>query len=221
MRENNFAYLLVALTLFLVGEPVMSYMEIIPESFESPILIIALLAIGVWSLSDSKKTLRMGLTLAGVGIAMNVLALYFDALPYRLLSLLTLFLFLALAVQRSFVQVTFSNKLDVNRIYGAICIYLLLGVLWSVAYFALYIVSPDAFAGAVSPEEASGAGQWVYYSFVTLTTLGYGDILPISPPARALAYAEAIFGVFYMAIVVAMVVSAYTAEYQKDNQKKN
>jgi len=215
MKNNNFAYLLVALTLFLVGEPILSYAEIIPESFETPILIIALLAIGVWSLADSRKTLRIGLAIAGAGIVMNILALYFDALPFRVLSLLTLFVFLALAVQRAFVQVTFSNKLDVNRIYGAICIYLLLGVLWSVAYFGMHIASPEAFAGAASPEETTGAGQWVYYSFVTLTTLGYGDILPISPAARALAYAEAIIGVFYMAIVVAMVVSAYTAEYQK------
>ena len=215
MKNNNFAYLLVALTLFLVGETILSYAEIIPENLETPILFIALLAIGVWSLTDSKKTLRIGLAIASAGIVMNILALYFDALPFRVLSLLTLFVFLALAVQRAFMQVAFSNKLDVNRIYGAICIYLLLGVLWSVAYFAMHILSPDSFAGAASPDEAKGAGQWVYYSFVTLTTLGYGDILPVSPAARALAYSEAIFGVFYMAIVVAMVVSAYTAEFQK------
>ena len=203
--------------MFLVGEPILTYADIIPESLEAPILIILLLAIGVWSLTDSKKTLRIGLAIAAAGIVMSVLALYFDALPYKLLSLLTLFVFLALAVQRAFIQVTFSNKLDVNRIYGAICIYLLLGVLWSVAYFGMHLIHPGSFAGAASPEDAAGAGQWVYYSFVTLTTLGYGDILPISPAARALAYAEAIFGVFYMAIVVAMVVSAYATEYQKDD----
>ena len=215
MKNNNFAYLLVALALFLVGEPILSYAEIIPNNLETPILFIALLAIGVWSLTNSKKTLRTGLAIATVGIVMNILALYFDALPFKALSLLTLFVFLALAVQQAFMQVAFTNKLDVNRIYGAICIYLLLGVLWSVAYFAMHLLNPDSFAGAASPDEATGAGQWVYYSFVTLTTLGYGDILPVSPAARALAYAEAIFGVFYMAIVVAMVVSAYTAEFQK------
>ena len=63
-----------------------------------------------------------------------------------------------------------------------------------------------------------GAFQWIYCSFVTLTTPGYGDILPISPGARALAYAEAVFGVFYMATLVAMLVGAYAAQMQKRDE---
>lgn len=102
-----------------------------------------------------------------------------------------------------------------NRIYGAICVYLLLGVTWSIMYGTLHVGNPDAFSGTVLKNTRDPNGQWIHFSFVSLTTLGCGEILPISPGARALAYSEAIIGVFYMATLVAMLVSGYTAARQK------
>ena len=214
MKEDNFVYMLIALVLFLVGQPVLGYLHIIPDALEMPIASILLLGIGVWSLADSKVTFRIGMTFALLGIVASVVAAYNEQTTYKLLSVAALFCFLLLSTRSAFIQIAFGEKLNLNRLLGAVCVYLLLGALWSTLYSSLHQVSPESFSGAVSTE--AGAGQWVYYSFVTLTTLGYGDILPVSPAARALAYAEAIIGVFYMAVLVAMLVSAYAADRQKD-----
>ena len=93
------------------------------------------------------------------------------------------------------------------RIVAAICAYLLLGLLWAEAYQAL---------GAVYGPVLNTAGEttyneYVYFSFVTLTTLGYGDILPVHEGARALAYLEAVTGVLYLATLVARLVALHIA----------
>ena len=61
--------------------------------------------------------------------------------------------------------------------------------------------------------------EWLYFSFVTMTTLGYGDLLPVSATARAMAYMQAVFGQLYVAILVAGLVSAYISARQSGNEK--
>ena len=91
-----------------------------------------------------------------------------------------------------------------QRIEGAIAVYVLLGLTWAQAYELLALLDPGAFAGAVGRQTSP---SWVYYSFVTLTTMGYGDITPLNPVARSLAILEALTGQLYLAILVARLVS--------------
>jgi hypothetical protein len=88
-----------------------------------------------------------------------------------------------------------------HRIQGAVAVLLLLGLVWANAYELLYLIHPDAFSGAVG--NAPGAPTWIYYSFVTLTTMGYGDITPVHPIARSLAISEALSGQLYIAVTLA------------------
>ena len=97
-----------------------------------------------------------------------------------------------------------SGPITTRRIEGAIAVYLLLGFTWAHAYELVVLWHPGAFTGAV---EARGSLQWMYYSFVTLTTMGYGDIMPVHPLARALAVLEALTGQLYLAIMLARLVS--------------
>jgi hypothetical protein len=76
----------------------------------------------------------------------------------------------------------------------------------------VYRVAPDTFAGVAH----GGAGNFIYFSFVTLATLGYGDITPVSPLVRTAAYLEAIVGQLYVAVLVASLVSRHvTSEDQR------
>jgi hypothetical protein len=88
------------------------------------------------------------------------------------------------------VQTLREGPVTVHRIQGAIAAYLLLGVIWAHAYALLALLRPGAFSGAFSPTD--GPRGWFYFSFVTLTTAGYGDILPVHPLARSLANLEAV-----------------------------
>ena len=97
------------------------------------------------------------------------------------------------------------GSVSYQRIVGAIAGYVLLGLAWASAYELVALGDPGAFSGATVSQ--GGMRSLVYYSFVTLTTMGYGDIAPIHPIARSLAVAEALTGQLYIAIVLARLVT--------------
>jgi hypothetical protein len=110
-----------------------------------------------------------------------------------------------------------SRRGTQETIAGAVCVYLFLGILWADAYAILEIVEPGTIAfpesdlsgGDGTRDVRELTGNLIYYSLVTISTLGYGDIVPLTGPARSLAVMEAITGQFYIAILVAWLVSLY------------
>jgi len=211
-KENNFAYLLIALIIFLVILPILDDFDLAQGKLGHLIGFSTLLVIGVWSLQGAGKIFRIGMTLVIVGMIFNFLAYASDDVSYVHITVTLVFAFLILATLTALKQVLFAHKLDRNRLYGALCVYLMLGVIWALAYASLNSVSPSAFEGVGDVQGSPWSVQWLYYSFVTLTTLGYGDILPVSGTARVLAYSEAVLGVFYMAVLVAGLVGAHLSE---------
>jgi hypothetical protein len=98
-----------------------------------------------------------------------------------------------------------------DRILGAIALYILIGVVWAEAYQLVNVRVPGAYAGIAHDGAPPDRSIWVYFSFVTLTTLGYGDITPVAHSARSLAILEALIGQLYPAIVLARLVSLHVA----------
>ena len=90
-----------------------------------------------------------------------------------------------------------------QRLEGAVAAYLLFGLAWAAAYEWAARYDPSAFQGA----SAESSQQWIYYSFVTISSTGYGDILPVHPITRSLAIAEAISGQLYIAIMISRLVA--------------
>jgi len=91
------------------------------------------------------------------------------------------------------------------------CVYLILGVFGAVLYFLLETVLPGSFAGLDDYDENLWFWRLLYFSFVTLSTLGYGDITPANAFSESMAYLEAIVGQFYIAVLVASLVGMYIA----------
>jgi hypothetical protein len=106
---------------------------------------------------------------------------------------------------------------------GALCVYLLIGLVWAFLFMLLESVHPGSFqlgAGATTAANPGHPGPaylslFLYFSFVTLSTVGYGDILPLTGPARGLAALEGIIGQFYMAVLVARFVGLYIVHSQR------
>ncbi len=134
-----------------------------------------------------------------IGVVLELLHLYY-------LHLILLFCFYLWAIWLAGRQVLFTGAVDVNRIVGAICIYLLMGLIWALMYLFIAQAIPGSFNGVEQLVWYDNFANVAYYSFVTLTTLGYGDISPVAPIARFLVYMEAVVGVFYMAILVASLI---------------
>jgi hypothetical protein len=109
------------------------------------------------------------------------------------------------------------NRVTANTIVGAICVYLLLAHVFGLVYFALELQAPGSIMGAALQPVAAGGKQrfylhqFLYFSVITLTTLGYGDMMPASPIARSLVMLEAMLGQFFLAVFVARFVGALGA----------
>ena len=126
----------------------------------------------------------------------------------NILDLVLMLAFFCGAAYRSSLQVLFSGKVDGNIIVGSVAIFLLLGLIWATLYLVALEFSPTAFNGIGPRSWTDNFPAASYFSYVTLTTLGYGDISPAEPLSRVLVYLEGITGVFYMAIVVASLMGA-------------
>jgi len=111
------------------------------------------------------------------------------------------------------VQIFRAGRVTHVRIQGAIAVYLLFGVAWAHAYHVVGILHQNAFTAPSG--ELSLPSDWIYFSFVTLTTVGYGDITPVVPIARTLAIGEALVGQLYLAIMVARLVAMELVFWQQ------
>jgi len=100
-----------------------------------------------------------------------------------------------------------AERIFIDEIIGTFNIYLIMGYVWSYIYILVELVSPGSFHPP-TPEDALGI-RFIYFSFITLTTVGFGDTVPVSPMAQMLVIFEAIMGQFYVAVVVAYLVSMY------------
>ena len=101
-----------------------------------------------------------------------------------------------------------EGPITIFRVEGAIVVYLLLGVMWSTAYVMVELVSPGAFQFRTPYQDIHALeSKLIYFSMVTLSTVGYGDITPIHPVGRALAQLEALTGQLFPAILIARLVS--------------
>ncbi len=123
---------------------------------------------------------------------------------YFFFSALALGCFAAVVLKRVFE----AGPVTRHRIYGAVCAYLLFGLMWAAAYALIEHAIPQAFSMASGAELADKpVTRFVYFSFVTLTTVGYGDITAVHPLARTLVIAEALTGQLFPAIIIGGLVS--------------
>lgn len=212
--ENNFSYLTIMLVILLSASAVAEefFGELGQRAVQSATILT--LIIGIWTLKSSATWFRskFGFVLALVAILfMNIIL---DVIG---LDFVQLFLILAFFIWTTYLaarQVLFTGMIDGNKIIGSICIYLLLGLIWTTLYLLVLEVSPNAFNGLAHASWYQNFPVVTYYSFVTLTTLGYGDISPLAPLARFLVFMEAVVGVFYMAILVASLIGVRMSEHQ-------
>jgi ion channel len=100
-----------------------------------------------------------------------------------------------------------EGKINLHRIQGAIAVYLLIGIIWSGCYRLVLEVDPVAFNMPAVSDEGTQMSRLLYFSFVTLTTVGYGDLTPLAAAARSLAMVEALLGQLFPAILIGRLVS--------------
>ena len=144
-------------------------------------------------------------------------------------------LFFAFVVAVILADVFSGSVVTIGTICGAICVYLMLALLWGIVFAGMQRANPDSFKIEYAVDARTRAiadtdgdvlvhphefDELTYFSFVTLTTLGYGDIVPRTRMARMLAQLEAVTGQFYLAILVARLVALQIVHASRESQDK-
>jgi hypothetical protein len=210
------------------------------------VALFVLMLSGLHAISSHRRVLHVGIALAVPAVAVNLLGLATsDLILYTVSQFLYLAFFVYLAFQ--ILRWTLSQEdVDKETIYGAVSVYLLMALIWGIAYYSIALMHPGSFhfpdedelAGVQAQRAAalevegelpmtadwteranSASGTMMYYSFVTLTTLGYGDMYPVRDGSRILAMLEATLGQLYLVILVARLVGLYTAQQMEERKK--
>lgn len=202
---------------------------------------------GLRAISSHRREMIVGLILSVPAVILSGLGTGLDVKLAYLASLLLYLLFFGYLAVLILLHTLRQKVVDAETIYAAVDVYLLLALFWTMGYYALAVVSPGSFhfpetdplgqvqearvaAGQTADFTAAGYVDWrdahehaqgtlMYYSFVTLTTLGYGDIYPVGDAARILAMLEATFGQLYLVILVARLVGLYTSQESERRRK--
>ena len=217
-KRTNFIYLLAALLAFLILSPLAQILFPQNASIIVNFTFTITIVIGVWSLIDDRKWFLFGLGLAAFSLLLALLEFFYSSEFIYIASILVLLFFLVNSLVLAIKHILFGPKIDMNKIVGSITIYLLTGIIWALLYGLIEVLIEGSFSGNLLNLGGSRFWDLIYFSFVTLTTLGYGDILPMNTYARTLAYIEAIVGQFYIAILVASLVGAHLSDrhFRKD-----
>jgi hypothetical protein len=157
------------------------------------------------------NAIRLGIVvLAVIAFLSHWLHVLIGGTTAHIVSAAAAILFFSLQTWFLSVRVFAAGTVNIYRIYGAIAVYLVLGVVWANAYVLIYLLQPAAFQFAPGAQAFEPPiSEMVYFSFVTLTTIGFGDITAVHPMARSLVILEGLVGQLYPAILLARLVTQY------------
>jgi hypothetical protein len=217
-RFRNFRYQIFFLTIILIFAigPFLDEKSMPVAAFSFLFMMLAVL----WTLDLKKGLFRFCLTLACLSFVLNTAHVLGRSNITKELNitlgeatLITYTIFIGIAIFILIKKLFSEKKVTVDTIQGGSSVYLLMGIFWAFVYHILIIADPGAISFSSSGEELSSI---LYFSFTTLTTLGYGDITPVSWVARNLTTLEAVIGQLFLAIFVARLVGLYIATHRNE-----
>jgi voltage-gated potassium channel len=214
LERNRFLLLFISLITFFLLNPLLINSKV--DLFVSGFTFSIVLIVSVYVVEHNKKFLIIAGALAVIGL----IGFWLDQVIFPHINLdifndivyIILFSLVTYSVLSSVVR---EQKISDSTLYGAICGYLLIGLLWSTIYALIYSLHPQSFNLGNPAEHLKAMGlkiqYFIYYSFVTLSTLGYGDITPVNNAAKTFAWFEAVIGQIYLTVWIAQLVGLHIA----------
>ena len=225
LSENHvYRDLTIALVLFFTLGPVLG--SVIDSPRIEGFLAVGLLVFALYQITRRATDLVIGLVLGVPAIAGSVVNVATRDTPeINAVPTVLSVLFVGFLVWRILTDVIGGSRISSERVYGAVCAYLFIGFLFAGVYRFIALIDPGAFVlgDALGHELAAATddrrtGIFTYFSFVTMSTLGYGDISPVSTAARSLSWAQAVLGQLYLAITIAALVGTHIAESSQNDE---
>jgi len=216
-RRFSTVQLLIALAALLIAAPFVEELEgghLILSVLFSLVLIAA-----VFAVANRKRSLVIALVLAIPAIIARWINNFRPDLVHPAVFLVCALVLLAFVIGHLLYFILHAPVVNAEVLCASIAAYLMLGLMWTVAYWLVDQLTPG---GAFSFNTGRGAQSMngftgFYFSFITLSTVGYGDITPVSQAARWLAAMEAMTGLLYVAVLIARLVSIYSSAKPEDS----
>ena len=210
LLPHSAAWFLFALILLFVTAPFVQELDA-GRVIES-LLITVVLCAAVFAVGGRRATLTVAVLLATPAIIGRWVFHYWPLPQIQAFFVFCFLVFVVFVVAQFLRFMLRARRVNSEVLCAAISTYLLLGLLWATAYILVARMMPGSFAGLPTEKQPLQGFDALYFSVITLTTVGYGDLAPVSGPARMLAMMEAFTGTMYVAVLVARLVSVYSVE---------
>jgi voltage-gated potassium channel len=207
--RKRFTLLLIALLFLAIVNPLLEEIGFVRASI--PLNISLILLSGAYAATNRAKTFVMIIAVALSPIILMWFQPFFHWNFQLAVEILIAGFFVVIAAV-ILKQVLKDEKVTWEKISAAFCFYLLIGIVWGFFYHIISNLRPGSFLIL-----GTGFSQYVYYSMITISTVGYGDIIPLTPFTRALAYVEAISGQFYLTVLVARLVGLHIVHASRED----
>ena len=204
-RTRQFHYLLASLILLLVVYPYVAAGPTGPAALR--VLTSFVLITGVYAVSDRRRQVVIAALLAIPAFGLGWLHVFTGAPALSIAGDFFSVLFYTFTALICLKRVVSARRVTSDTISGAVSVYFLMGLTRATAYNLVETITPGSFASS-QPDAAFTFPAFIYFSFVTLATLGYGDITPLTDQARSLALLETVSGTLYVAVLIARLVAA-------------
>lgn len=205
--------LIASILLLIVFSP--SYWDAPLRNYFNFIFLSFILLSAILTLKKRSNILKVIKRAGYLIIILTLIAAIADNPYLELVNRIVFVLFFVLVAINLLVGIVRSKEVDTDLIFSAVAVYVLFGFCGAILAAVIMFFEPTAFS--LSSNYSSQFHQFLYFSFVTITTTGYGDILPITPLARTLAIFIALFGNLYLTVIIGILIGKYLSG---DNQSK-
>ena len=216
-KRDRYLFLLISLLSIILITPLFEGLVEITTLLD--ILITLIFLSSLYAVSKKGQSLRIGIGLL-LPVIVTMWLTYLVHIPY--LSLVgdgCSILFFAFTIILILSSVFKEDEITLDVIYGAVVVYLLMALMWAFTYDLLETLRPGSFQVTETHSQGTRV-HFVYYSFVTITTVGYGDILPVSLTARSLSILEMVVGQIYLIVLIARLVGINITQSMEKKSKE-
>ena len=206
IAKGRFFYLLIALLLYFGLVPLLGLGDKLRLLMN--IFFTAAMLAGIYAVSQKKIRFLTAVIIATPMIGLNWISQFVQSTALTLAGNFFTILFLGFFIVILLLTVFEAHEITTDVIYAAIAGYLIIGLMWAFVFEIL----ENFFPGSFNMSQDFTTQTYTYFSFVTLTTLGYGDIAPLTVQARSFAFIEAVIGHFYLTVLIARLVGIHISQ---------
>lgn len=206
-------FILLCISNFVVT-PFFSHQETI--RFIIRVIWFALLLAGITTLAENKRQIKIFSVIPILLVIVTIIRFFFDNRFLSYIDFLIEISVFALLIGMVLVKVFENGKITMHRVVGSIVVYILLGDLWAIMFHFIYLQVPGSLqVPDIYAQTGVSAQVFLYFSFTTLTTTGYGEILPVYAVTRTLVIIEQLIGVLYPVVLIGRLVSLVAEKPKK------